>query len=242
MYVNEKIAEKCRVKKYPYTNHNEVCKIIAKESDTIMLSFSGGKDSLVAWLIAKEHFKTIIPVFFYRIPGLSFIDEKIHYYEDFFKTKIIQLPHPSTIKQLNNGLFQTTETIKVIEKMNLPNMTYDMFFDSLREKHGNLWVAIGNRACDNVQRYTAFITNGVINYNRKVFWPSFDFTDTDVLNIIKENKIQLPDDYRMFGKTFDSLQDRFIKVIKKEYPADYEKIKTLFPLIELEILRYEKYI
>lgn len=238
---SEKLYNKCKEKNYPYTSSEELCEMIAKKQDECFISFSGGKDSIACMIVAKRFFKKVVPVFFYRIPGLSFIDEKIKYFEEFFGERIIKLPHPSTIAQLNGYLFQDLEHRKIIERTAIPTPTYDMFFDKLREKYGIQWVGIGNRAHDNMQRWTAFVTNGAINYNRQVFWPVFDYSNDDVLQLIKEAKIYMPDDYRMFGKTFDSLQERFISVIKKEYPQDFERIKLFFPLIEIENLRYEKY-
>jgi 3'-phosphoadenosine 5'-phosphosulfate sulfotransferase (PAPS reductase)/FAD synthetase len=242
MYVNEKIAEKCKCKGYPYSNADEICKLMAKENDTIMLSFSMGKVSIASWLFAKKHFKKIIPVYFYGIPNLEFIKKQVDYFENYFDTKIIQLPHPTLVDQLNYGLFMGINEIRIINRLQFPDVKYDSFFDLLREKYGEMYVAIGNRACDNVQRYTSFITHGAINRNRRTFWPVFDFTDSHVLQIIQENNVKLPIDYKMFGKTFDGMQERFLLPLKNEFPEDFERIKAIFPLVELELLRYERYI
>lgn len=238
---NEKIYTKCKERNYPYCDAESLCEMIAKEQDACFMSFSGGKDSIASMLFMRKYFKRIIPVFFYRIPGLSFIDEKIKYFEDFFGERIIQLPHPATISQFNGCLFQNLEHRKLIEKMQIPNVTYFQFFEKLKEKYGIKWVGVGNRATDNTMRWMSFTRTGAVNFEKRNFWPIFDHSNEDVLKLIKDAKIDMPDDYRMFGKTFDSLQNRFISVIKKEYPQDFETIKLYFPLIEIEILRYEKY-
>ena len=38
----------------------------------------------------------------------------------------------------------------------------------------------------------------------------------------------------------DGLDYRFIKPLKEKMPDEYERIKKYFPLIDLEILRYEQ--
>lgn len=48
---------------------------------------------------------------------------------------------------------------------------------------------------------------------------------------------QLPVDYKLFGRTFDGIDYRFLKPIKENFPRDYEKIITWFPLAELELFR-----
>lgn len=240
--VNEKISEKCKLKGYPYSNSDELCRMMAKKNDTIMISFSMGKDSIASWLFAKKYFKKIIPVYFYGIPNLSFIKRQVEYFENYFDTHIIQLPHPTLVDQLNYGLFMGINEIRIINRLNFPDVKYDSFFDLLREKYGEMYVAIGNRACDNVQRYTSFITHGVVNEKRRTFWPVFDFTDSDVYDIIKESNVKLPIDYKLFGKTFDGLQERFLLEVKREFPEDFERIKEIFPFVELELLRYERYV
>ena len=74
-------------------------------------------------------------------------------------------------------------------------------------------------------------------------WPrDYELTcDNDVVAIGHyDNDVKLPIDYEMFGKSFDGLDYRFLKPIKERFPEDYAKIKEFFPLIDLEILRYDK--
>ena len=61
----------------------------------VMLSFSG-KDSLAAWLYLVEHDFEVIPYWCYSVPGLSFDDEMIEYYEQAMSTKIYRFLHPGS--------------------------------------------------------------------------------------------------------------------------------------------------
>ena len=74
-----------------------------------LLSFSRGKDSIGAWLALRECFDYIIPVFLYLIPGLEFEEESLQYYENFFGTRIIRLPHPSAYRLITNMIYQVPQ-------------------------------------------------------------------------------------------------------------------------------------
>src|SRR5208283_3438520 len=74
----------------------------AKDGDgKFVISFSRGKDSIALSLALMEAGYECIPFFCDRVPGISFIDESLDYYErKLFKRKIIRAIHPSTARQL----------------------------------------------------------------------------------------------------------------------------------------------
>ena len=83
------------------------CAQIATISPTVLLAFSRGKDSVAAWLLMREYFTEIVPYFMYRVPDLSFEEDSLRYYEDYFGVKIMRLPHPSLWRMLRNNVFQS---------------------------------------------------------------------------------------------------------------------------------------
>ena len=86
-----------------------------------MLAFSTGKDSVVAWLEMRKYFNKITPIYLYSVPDLEFVERGLRYFEDFFKTRIVRLPHPSVYRQLNNLVFQAPENCTIIESAGLPD-------------------------------------------------------------------------------------------------------------------------
>lgn len=236
-----------------YKTSDELCKMISDKTDGIcQLAFSLGKDSIASWLKLKEHFHTIIPVYYYSVPNLSFINKSIRYYEDFFETRIIQVPQPSLYKQLRAGVFQTKESWAAIKKFNLPLFKREEIHEWVAEDLGlptNAYTAVGNRAADNLTRQVAIVkrdktTREIIEYKAhndrlKKFFPVFDFDIKMVVDIIRKSGIKLPEDYHIWGKTFDGKDYRFVEPLKKHYPEDYEIIKSYFPLIDNEIIRNE---
>ena len=58
------------------------------------------------------------------------------------------------------------------------------------------------------------------------------------MNSCKQYDIKLSKQYTIWGKSFDGLDYRFIEPLKRLYPGDYELLKSYFPLIEADLLRY----
>lgn len=208
-----------------------------------LLSFSLGKDSIGAWLKLRDHFDYILPYYLYPVPGLEFVEDSLLYYEQYFGTRILRLPHPSLYRWLNNFVFQPPERWRIIQELRLPEFDYDGINAVLKEDY-NLpdptYQANGVRMNDSLQRRTAMLTHGPLNEKRQTFCPVFDWTADDLYNAISKAGVKLPIDYKWFGRTFDGLDYRFLKPIKDNAPRDYQRILEWFPLADLEIFRREQ--
>lgn len=224
------------------TTGDSLCSTMAAECDTAILAFSTGKDSIAAWLQMRKHFKRIVPYYCYTVPGLEFVEESLKYYEDFFGCHIYRLPHRSLYRLLRNLVFQSPDRVTKIEALEIPGEEYDdtAIGDLIREGANlpeDAFVGTGVRMADSPMRRIAMKTHGAINYNAKRFYPVFDWKKADLIKAFDESGVKLPIDYKLFGRTFDGIDYRFLKPIKENFPRDYEKILTWFPLAELELYR-----
>lgn len=220
----------------------DVISRIKSESDTVILSFSGGKDSIVAWFALREAGLRVVPYFLEQVPGLRFVRSAIEHYERFFGTRIYILPHPALYRWLNNCIFQPPDRWPIIQSLDLPNFDFDDCKELVREAAGlpeGTWTASGVRAVDNLQRQMMFKTHGPINENRRMFYPVWDWKIAEVYGRIKTEGCGLPIDYAMFGRSFDGIHFQYLYPIKQRFPEDYARILEWFPLAELEIKRYE---
>ena len=104
---------------------NDVCELVRQESDTVILAFSSGKDSVGAWLQLRRYFAHVVPFYLYLCPDLDFVENSLRYYEEFFGTRIIRLPHPATYNELNHGVFASPASLAVIRRAGLPIFNYD---------------------------------------------------------------------------------------------------------------------
>ncbi|MCP4083215.1 MAG: phosphoadenosine phosphosulfate reductase [Planctomycetaceae bacterium] len=209
---------------------------------TVLLSFSCGKDSVALWLAMREHFE-IIPFYLYRIPGISFVEDSLRYYENFFGQEIIRLPHPDFYSMIINFVWQPPQRVAWIHAMGIKQLYYDDINWVLGKKFGleTPMCCTGIRAVDNVRRRVYIKRSGPINMKRNYFYPIWDINMAGILQMFVDAKIKLAIDYRLFGRSFDGMDYRFVNAVKENYPEDWELLKQWFPFIEMEIMRYSAY-
>lgn len=75
-------------------------------SDTVMVGFSGGKDSICALDLCCRYFGTVHAYFMYLVPGLSFQEAQLRWYEQRYGLQIHRVPHPMLSSWLKWGVFR----------------------------------------------------------------------------------------------------------------------------------------
>jgi len=213
-----------------------------KTGETTLLSFSGGKDSTCAYLAIKDHFKKIIPYHLYLIPGLSFVEEHLSYCEEMMHTKIIRVPAIGLYRMLKNYVFQPPGRLDTIDSFRLITYTHQDVHDLIcddQQISKKTYTAIGIRAPDSQNRRMSIEKHGTINHNLLKYYPVADWNKERLISEIKQSGWKLSVEYKLFGRSFDGLDLRFLFPIRDQYPDDYQKILDWFPFAEFEIKRYE---
>ena len=101
-----------------------------------------------------------------------------------------------------------------------------------------LWCAVGTRMVDSPLRKQVFLKQGPINLKKKTFSPIFDMRKADLITTLQRASVKLSRDYHDFGRSFDGIDYRYLRVIRDRYPEDYAIIKQWFPLISGELVRH----
>jgi len=220
------------------TGEESIAAVRARTPD-LLLAFSCGKDSIGAWLALRPHFDRIIPFYCYLVPSLEFVERSLVYYEEFFATPILRVPHPSLYRMLNNLVFQSPQHCAVIEDLSLANFSYIDLHRAIREDYAvpDAWVAAGVRAADSPYRRLAMNKYGPLRERTKEFFPIHDWNKARLVAELQAARIKLPADYRIFGRSFDGLDYRFLAPIREHYPRDYARILEFFPLADVELKR-----
>ena len=224
----------------------EMLKEIKRQHPRVLLSFSMGKDSIAAYISMREHWaaEDIVPFYLYLVPGLEFVERELEWYEThmFDGVHIERVPNPNLYGMLNDLVYQPPERIQIIEELRLPTLSYEELRAEMCADYDlppDTFYGAGVRASDSPTRWSAIKNYGPITVSKKKFYPIWDWRIRTVIERIKEEGLRLPEDYAVFGRSFDGIDLRFLLPIKKRWPDDYARILEWFPLVELEIKRYE---
>jgi 3'-phosphoadenosine 5'-phosphosulfate sulfotransferase (PAPS reductase)/FAD synthetase len=108
----------------------------------------------------------------------------------------------------------------------------------VRQKTGMEYVATGERANESVERNAQFKQHGGVDHKRKRFYPCCWWRAQDIFSYMTLHDIPIPPDYKINAKR--SIGDLWVDNmvgIKERFPADFAKIREVFPLIDVQILR-----
>ena len=226
-----------------FKNGDDVCRYVRERSGgTVLLGYSGGKDSISALMKLRKHFDRIVLYHLWCVPGLEFVGEYIAYAEQKLGKHIVQLPHPAFYRWINHATYQAPERLRIIDAVGWPNFEYDDMRGAVIEDCGlpeDVWTATGVRAADSPMRRASLIKNQGVNPKRRYFYPCWDWNKERLLAELVREGIKLPIDYKVFGRSFDGLDLRFLVKIREHFPRDYKTILDWFPLVDMEIARYE---
>lgn len=223
----------------------QLCERIAEKANGVaVVSFSMGKDSIASYIQMKKYFDRIHPVFYYMVPDLEFQNKSLEYYEnEVFKERILRFPSPALYRQLAYFMYQHPSAVDFIHEKDIYIPHYDEVFAVAKDDLGldlDTYTGVGVRMNDSLNRRFSIKKYGAVNEKRKQFYPIFDWTNDKLITEIRASGIKLPVDYRIWGRSFDGFHYKFLKPLKDHFPNDYEKCKSLYPFLDLELIRHEQ--
>lgn len=207
-----------------------------------IVAFSRGKDAIGAFLALKESGHDLRAFHYDLVPGLSFVDESIDYFNRTLGIEILRLPHPSFYRWVQHHMWRPPHQLDAVEATDVfhADWTYEHAQTAARQKFGDGWVATGVRAADSIQRLRAMRRHGPVNHKLLAYWAIFDWKVADLESAIRRHGVKLPIDYHWWNRTFDGLGYPYLSVMRRERPDDFAKCVEWFPFIELEMFRYDK--
>jgi hypothetical protein len=217
-----------------------------RERGKVILSFSGGKDSLCVWCLLRELGVEVRPFYMQMVPGLSWIEDYLGYLERWSGVHVLRVQHPQPYHWLRTYSSQPPHRKGALDFLRLPRFDYPDVERGVRRTWSQrendpawaeAWVAVGTRTADSPQRRRSFQKYGWKREILKKVYPIHDFRKDDLIGVLKRNGVKLSPCYRMFGRSFDGVDFRFIDAIRTDYPDDYARIKEWMPLQDLEFHR-----
>lgn len=207
-------------------------KTMSRVTDSVIVGFSGGKDSIVTLDLCMRYFKHVYPYFMHLVPGLGFQERTLEWYERRYGIEIMRIPHFEVSWMLRYGTFRDYNP-------DVPTISVTDSYGWLRVKTGAVWIAAGERASDSIIRNAMIKSTGSIDRKRGRFYPIAYWKKAEVLGYIKRHKLKLPQDSRGLGFSFRGLDGAQLKYIRETWPEDYERIERFFPFCGASIQRFE---
>ena len=216
------------------TSRYDPIRTMSKMTDAVIVAFSGGKESIVVLDMCMKHFKRVVPFFMYYIPGLSFQEKQIRWYENRYGIEIVRLPHFELSNLLRYGTLRSPD-------YDVPIISINDIYEWMRDKTGIRWIAAGERSGDSVIRGAMIKHSGSIDDKRWRFYPVAWWNQQEILDYIKVKKLYRGIDSRTLGTSFEGVNTRSFVFLKEHFPSDYERALKLFPLAEGAVVRYQVY-
>lgn len=145
---------------------------MAARHDSVLVAFSGGKDSLVCLDLACKVFKRVIPFFMFFVPGLRCIDEKMLIVKDRYGLDVLQYPHMLYFRAIRERLYCTTsvQTESKIKEFGLTDIYKVICHDT-----GINLIINGSKETDNMSSKIVIIFYFFLNIFYAVAFCSFLF-------------------------------------------------------------------
>lgn len=209
-------------------------KTMSKITDSVIVGFSTGKESLVVLDLCKKYFKNVYAYFRYAVPNLSFQEKTLSWYENKYNIEILRLPGTSVCEFFHYGTFRPSDdTFPIISDTDLLNY--------VRIKSGYWWVANGERIDDSLQRRAMIKHSGTIYEKGGRFYPVAMWKKREIYDYIKFKHLYLGPDSRELGYSMRLLTPKGLSFVYDKYPEDFEKVIKLYPLAEAMVKREKEY-
>lgn len=222
---------------------DELVELVRARTTTLLLAFSGGKDSLATWLFLRASGFQVTPYYMYLVPGLRSDREMMDHYQQSMGEQILTVPHPVLYyTNLCEHVYQPPQNVAKIRSLGLHPMTIGDYPAIIARYRGlvHYYNAMGFRAADSLYRRGFISFAGALSDGPgRHYYPIWDWSMDQTLDYIAALGVKLWKIYRRVRRNILSLEYRDLVVNYTDYPDDIERIKTFFPLLGAEFYRNE---
>jgi phosphoadenosine phosphosulfate reductase len=204
------------------------------KSDSCLVFYSGGKDSLCVMDLASKCFRRTVGVFMYFVPGLQCVEKQL----DFARARwpgveILKIPHWVFFRCYKNGIYR----IPGRGDEDIPDVKILHLYHYVMNRTGINFIATGAKAADSIWRKRNL--NSTKNYPF-LLTPLKSWNKYDVLYYLRKNEIPLPDSDGKTSGGIDLTAPPIYWLYDKHKP-DYDRLAAIFPFIGAKIKQRELY-
>ena len=198
-------------------------KTMSRINDSVLVAFSGGKESVVVLDMWFRYFKHVQPFFQYTVPGLSFNEKLLSWYENKYNTEIIRVPVESMGARIRYGIYTLPDpTFPIVSETDVWNY--------VRHETNIWWIAGGERINDSMMRRARIKHSGTIDVKSGRLFPVAMWRTQEIYDYIKHHKLFLAKEQKVLKHSLRIFTPGDLIYIKDNLPDDYDRILHMFPL------------
>lgn len=211
----------------------EQLSVLAQAHESVLVSFSGGKDSWVVLDLCAKAFKRVEAMFLFLVPGLEQCEEQLCEAESRYKIQIRREPHWILASDMARGLYCDP----------LPDRTpklkrLDLYYSVMKET-GCALVVTGEKRSDALWRRMQMKEQRSSSY----CMPIADWSQDDVLAYVKHIGVKPHTAQSTTARPMGGVEmrDDFLCWCFEHYPEDFRRIEEWFPYVKAAVKRREWY-
>lgn len=203
----------------------------AERHEAVLVSFSGGKDSLVVLDLCSRYFRRVECFFMYLVPGLRCVEGSMKFARERYGVKILEYPHPMISDAIKNGHYCSG----YMTATEVPYLTQGDVYDLARRESGIELIATGMKGADNFWR-----RRNLKQSKENTIHPIKEWMHADVLAYMKARELPAPPAHKGVS-TGVCLRIPALLWLHDDFPDDFEKMEQVFPYIGAVVKRREFY-
>lgn len=208
--------------------------IAAQRSSSVLVGYSGGKDSIVTMDLCVRTFQKVECYFMYLVPGLDCAEVMFEFARQQWGVKTIhQYPHFTLPGLLKAGCYCPNS----YKRDDLADLKLADVYSAVMADTGINMIATGAKKSDSLFRrksWKQFEKDHIV-------YPLKDWSTRDVMAYLHMRKLPLPTNNKGHQTSGVDLTARDLLRMYDEFPGDFAKMEKVFPYIRAVVKRREWY-
>lgn len=219
----------------PLQSSLTILRAAAERHDSVLVSYSGGKDSLIVMDLCVRTFTTVSAFFMAFLPGLRYNAEVMARFSARWPdVPIREYPHWLT----RNLLYWAPWSDPSYRMDDLPRWDLKDVYAAARAETGIRLIAFGGKRNDGVWRNRTMTAK--LRHDDALIAPLVEWTKYDVVAYCARQALPVMTSDGRNASGVD-LSERSLRWLKVEYPDDFEKVCEVFPYAEASLYRADWY-
>jgi phosphoadenosine phosphosulfate reductase len=205
--------------------------LVRRETDSIGVAVSFGKDSLVTLDLCCRIFRRVEGYYLYRVANLRIVEEWADNVRRRHNITVRMYPHFDLARCYRNSVLQPHW--KTARKA--PAVDWQDVERTFRADANVSWLAYGWRRNDSRSRAIILAQCGGIDYKSRRVYPLRIFRRQDVYDYLAARQIPLPPGLGRKDQGGLDFHPEALRELKEKYPDDWAKWLIDFPFAEVQL-------